>query len=64
LSPFGVGRLGFVETGRRRRWTDDEKLKVVAESMEDATSDLVDDAAVAELAMIVLLVPTPECLAT
>jgi transposase len=26
--------LGVVETGRRRRWADDEKLKIVAESME------------------------------
>jgi transposase len=29
-----VERLGFVETGRRRRWTDDEKLKIVLESMQ------------------------------
>ena len=29
-----VERLGVVETGRRRRWTDDEKLKVVLESMQ------------------------------
>jgi transposase len=29
-----VGRLGIVETGRRRRWTDDEKLKIVLESMQ------------------------------
>ena len=28
-----VERLGVVETGRRRRWADDEKLKIVAESM-------------------------------
>jgi transposase len=28
-----VERLGVVETGRRRRWTDDEKLKIVLESM-------------------------------
>ena len=27
-------RLGVVETGRRRRWADEEKLKIVAESME------------------------------
>ena len=27
-------RLGVVETGRRRRWADDEKLKIVTESME------------------------------
>jgi transposase len=29
-----VERLGVVETGRRRRWTDEEKLKVVLESMQ------------------------------
>lgn len=29
-----VERLGVVETGRRRRCSDDEKLKIVAESME------------------------------
>jgi transposase len=29
-----VERLGVVETGRRRRWTDDEKLKIVLESMK------------------------------
>lgn len=29
-----VERLGIVETGRRRRWTDDEKLKIVLESMQ------------------------------
>jgi transposase len=29
-----VERLGIVETGRRRRWTDDEKLRIVVESMQ------------------------------
>ena len=29
-----VERLGIVDTGRRRRWTDDEKLKIVLESMQ------------------------------
>ena len=29
-----VERLGVVDTGRRRRWTDDEKLKIVLESMK------------------------------
>jgi transposase len=28
-----VERLEVVETGRRRHWTDDEKLKIVLESM-------------------------------
>ena len=27
-------RLEVVETGRRRRWSDDEKLRIVAESFE------------------------------
>jgi transposase len=27
-----VGRLEVVETGRRRRWSEDEKLRIVAES--------------------------------
>ena len=29
-----VERLGVVETGRRRRWADEEKLKIVVESMQ------------------------------
>ena len=29
-----VERLEVVETGRRRRWTDDEKLRIVMESMQ------------------------------
>jgi transposase len=29
-----VERLGVVETGRRRRWTDDEKLKIILESVQ------------------------------
>jgi transposase len=27
-------RLEVVETGRRRRWSDDEKLRIVLESMQ------------------------------
>jgi transposase len=27
-------RLEVVETGRRRRWSDDEKLRIVTESFE------------------------------
>src|SRR3954464_11116566 len=27
-------RLGIVETGRRRRWSKDEKLRIVLESLE------------------------------
>ncbi len=29
-----AGRLEIVETGRRRRWTEDEKLKIVLESLQ------------------------------
>jgi transposase len=29
-----IERLEVVETGRRRRWTDDEKLRIVLESLE------------------------------
>jgi hypothetical protein len=29
-----IERLGVVETGRRRGWTNDEKLKIVLESMQ------------------------------
>jgi transposase len=29
-----VERLEVVQTGRRRRWTDDEKLRIVLESLE------------------------------
>jgi transposase-like protein len=28
-----VSRLEVVETGRRRRWTEDEKLRIVTESL-------------------------------
>src|ERR1041385_4918539 len=29
-----TGRLEVVETGRRRRWSEDEKLKIVLESLQ------------------------------
>lgn len=29
-----IERIEVVETGRRRRWTDDEKLKIVLESLQ------------------------------
>jgi transposase len=29
-----VGRIEVVETGRRRRWSEDEKLKIVLESLQ------------------------------
>jgi transposase len=31
-----VERLEIVETGRRRRWSEDEKLKIVLESLQSA----------------------------
>jgi transposase len=31
-----VQRLEVVETGRRRRWSEDEKLKIVIESLQSA----------------------------
>jgi transposase len=30
-----IGRLEVVETGRRRRWSEDEKLKIVLESLQE-----------------------------
>ena len=39
-------RLEVVETGRCRHWTDDEKLRIVAESLERLSSGFVDGAAV------------------
>ncbi|SMX56451.1 Putative transposase [Bradyrhizobium sp. ORS 285] len=29
-----IGRLEVVETGRRRRWSEDEKLRIVMESLQ------------------------------
>lgn len=29
-----IGRLEVVETGRRRRWSEDEKLKIILESLQ------------------------------
>ena len=38
-------RLEVVETGRRRRWSDDEKLRIVSGELADAAGDLVDSEA-------------------
>jgi transposase len=35
-SSLQVERLEIVETGRRRRWSEDEKLKIVFESLQSA----------------------------
>jgi transposase-like protein len=37
-----VERLEVIETGRRRRWSDDEKLRIVPGELADASSDIVD----------------------
>ena len=44
-------RLEVVETGRRRRWTEDEKLRIVAESLSGCASGFVDGATVRHLAI-------------
>jgi transposase-like protein len=33
-----VERLEVIETGRRRRWSEDEKLKIVLESLRDGAT--------------------------
>ena len=35
-------RLEVVETGRRRRWSDDEKLRIVHRELSSAARDIVD----------------------
>ena len=35
-------RLEVVETGRRWRWSEDEKLKIVLESLPGATGCVID----------------------
>ena len=47
-----IERLEFVETGRRRRWTDDEKLRIVSGELADAAGDLVDSEAPWHFALI------------
>lgn len=43
-------RLEVIETGRRRRWTDDEKLKIVLESLQTPRR-LIDSATIQHLAL-------------
>jgi transposase-like protein len=51
-----IRRLEIAETGRRRRWSDDEKLKIVLESMQRPRRAAVRHLALAvvELAAIAL----------
>ena len=44
-------RLEVVETGRRRRWSEDEKLKIVLESLR-AAPDVCDGAAIRHIALL------------
>ena len=46
-----IERLEVVETGRRRRWTDDEKLRIVLEHA-DAACDIIDGEAAWHFALI------------
>jgi transposase len=43
-----VERLEVVETGRRRRWSDDEKLRIVIESLRN----IIDSDAPRHIALI------------
>src|SRR5262249_6534545 len=52
-----VGRLEVVETGRRRRWSEDEKLKIVLES-SSAAPDRGDGAAIWHFALIAAAMAT------
>ena len=40
-----VSRLEVVDTGRRRRWSDDEKLRIVTESFVGPAAGVGDGAA-------------------
>ena len=47
-----IERLEVVETGRRRRWSDDEKLKIVLESMQNSACNIIDSEAPWDFALI------------
>ena len=47
-----VERLEVVETGRRRRWSEDEKLRIVLESLQRAARDICDGAAIRHIALL------------
>ena len=47
-----IERLEVVETGRRRRWSDDEKLRIVSGELGDAACDIIDGEAPWHFALI------------
>jgi transposase-like protein len=46
-------RLEVVATGRRRRWSEDEKLKIVLESLQTSASGIIDRETVRHIALVV-----------
>ena len=53
-----VERLEVVETGRRRRWSEDEKLKIVLESLQAPAPGRGDRAAVRHFALVAAAMAT------
>ena len=47
-----IERLEVVETGRRRRWSDDEKLRIVTGELAGAARDIVDGEAPWHIALV------------
>jgi hypothetical protein len=48
-----IERLEVVETGRRRRWSDDEKLRIRVGELGGTASDIIDGEAPRDIALIV-----------
>jgi hypothetical protein len=46
-------RLEVVKTGRRRRWSEDEKLKIVLESLQEPRAVSIDSAALWHIALVI-----------
>ncbi|MGY2932181.1 transposase-like protein [Bradyrhizobium sp. GM6.1] len=53
-----VERLEVVDTGRRRRWSEDEKLKIVLESLQGPRQVAGNRAAVRRFALIAAAMAT------
>ena len=53
-----VERLEVVETGRRRRWSEDEKLKIVLESLQRPRQVGGDGAAIRHFALLAATMAT------
>jgi transposase-like protein len=47
-----IERLEVVETGRRRRWSDDEKLRIVMESLQAPRAIPIDSETPRHIALI------------